>query len=241
MPGTAQEVEPYWPLYNTGPDRHIHALGVIAINYNLYENSLFSIFAHPLLFAGITGGLWSSGISYEECQYLFWSYDNAERVAAIRFFYSKRETEPAVLECIDWLLKHWDILAEKRHLLMHSELEHIPHNELLANLLSPEQAVLKLAKQSRDDWTTVNVMRLSLRNLRGIADDMHAGYLFAQNIARYLLRRDAPQPREGGLGGLGGFLLEPPPTLPEKPRIPRKLKMSPRPQAPEAEPPQPEP
>jgi hypothetical protein len=45
---------PDWPAYETGQKEHMHALGVIAVNYNLFERSLFPLFAHHLESAGLS-------------------------------------------------------------------------------------------------------------------------------------------------------------------------------------------
>ena len=52
----------------------MQALGVIAVNYNLFEGSLYPLFAHHLTRAGMTD---------EECKYAFWNYDNAQRASAL--------------------------------------------------------------------------------------------------------------------------------------------------------------
>src|SRR4051794_7397040 len=46
--------EDQWPLYPIGPNPHMHALGVIAINFNLFEASLFGLFSFVLQKAGFS-------------------------------------------------------------------------------------------------------------------------------------------------------------------------------------------
>jgi len=199
----------YWPLYASGPEKHMQALGVIAVNYNLFEGSLFPLFAHHITRAGMTD---------EECKYTFWNYDNAQRIGAIGFTFERRETEQSVKDCIVHLQRYWNECAEKRHILMHSRLDFLAPVEPLATVLGlDEQRTLSLAKRAKDDWAKVNHMQLSLRRLRAIADEIHCGYQFAIDIWSYLSWRDYPR---------GPFNLGPR-TLPDKPRIRRKIKIRP--------------
>jgi hypothetical protein len=201
----------------------MHAIGVIAVNYNRLESSLFNLFAHHLI---------ANGTTYRHCEYLFWSYDNARRTATIEFLFREHEKEPAVKEHIEHFLKYWSVVSEKRHLLMHSWLDASPENELLAGILDPKQAIMRLAKLSKDDWSTELVMRLSLPNLQAIADQLNGGVVYATEIANYLLSRDYQ-------AFLKGFLKHG--SLPEKPRLPRKLKVRQRLRGQAAEPHQPAP
>jgi hypothetical protein len=45
-------MEEDWPAYDIGPQKHIHALGVVSLNYNLFEGALWLIFERYL---GIDG------------------------------------------------------------------------------------------------------------------------------------------------------------------------------------------
>ena len=84
-----------------------------------------------------------------------------------------------------------------------------------------QERTLSLVKPAKDDWAKVNYMQLSLRRLRAIADEIHCGYQFAFDIWSYLSWRDYPR----DMFNLG------PRTLPDKPRIRRKIKIRPPPEA----------
>jgi hypothetical protein len=207
--------DPKWPSYETGPEKHMHALGIIAVNYNLFERSLYPLFSHH----------WERDLSENERRYLFWTYDNAQRLDAIQFAFKEREGEAEVLDRIDHLATYWSVVSEKRHLLMHSTLYKQSPLESVFTFPPIDPDVLMLSKPSKDDWATFNVMNLSLPNLRAIADQLHEGVTFARALALYLFRRDRPL-RILGLGGLGSFVPPPGPApLPDKPPIPRKLKL----------------
>jgi hypothetical protein len=105
--------DPEWPAYDTGPHDHMHALGVISVNYNLFERSLFRLFDHYV----------SDRLIYEERSYWFRSYDNEQRIAAIQFFSNMWEQEQEVRDCLDHLVRYWFVVTEKRHLLLHSALD----------------------------------------------------------------------------------------------------------------------
>jgi hypothetical protein len=156
----------------------MHALGIIAVNYNLFENSLYRLFAHHLRQAGLTE---------DECSYLFSSYDNARRVDSICRFFEEREKDDHIRHLVSFLAAYWKIASEKRHLLMHSLLAQRTMLEKLLGIDEPDPATLRLWKHSKDDWTAVNVLNLSLPNLRAIADELHAGFEFARGLADHLI------------------------------------------------------
>ena len=137
----------------------------------------------------------------------------------------KKDAE--VRDRIDHLGKYWSVVSEKRHLLMHSALYGYSPLQRMLGYPVVDPDILRLSKFSRDDWKSFNVLNLSLPNLRAIADQLHAGRDFAQGISSYLFERDDPL-------GLGLRIGKPPyqdaPTpLPDKPPIPRKLKLHPNP------------
>ena len=206
-----------WPKYSTGPVEHMRALGIISANYNLYEGSLFGVWSHHFIMAGL---------SYDECQHFFHEQNNKDRLEGLKFIFGKREKELAARKHASHLIKHFNKCMEKRHVLIHSWIEPPTLTQVFKNWSQPGEIKLRLLKRSKDDWQKLNFMQLSLNNLRGIADDIHRGHIFARDLATYLLFRDRPI---GPLGrnGLLGLALPGPerPTLPQKRPIPRKLKL----------------
>jgi hypothetical protein len=97
-----------WPLpnYGTGPTKHMHALGVISLNYNTFEAALRFIL--------------NLYVPNETTDFFFDQWNNEERCAAIRHFSQREEKDAEVMDRIDHLLKHFSICNENRNHLMHS-------------------------------------------------------------------------------------------------------------------------
>jgi hypothetical protein len=163
--------EDQWPLYPIGPDPHMHALGVIAINFNLFEASLFGLFSFVLQ---------KAGFSEEGSSALFRRLNNEQRLDVIKFGFQEGEYEdegdpdPNVRDAIAHLIKYWAACFENRNHLMHARLRRI---RLLGELFETDR--LHLEKSTKKGWLQVSLMNLSLKDLRRIADEMHDGYDFA--------------------------------------------------------------
>jgi hypothetical protein len=59
-----------WPRYTTGPEKHLHALGGVALNFGLYEDTLVLLF-RPYL---------PDDLAFHLCQHL----SNTDKTAALR-------------------------------------------------------------------------------------------------------------------------------------------------------------
>jgi hypothetical protein len=188
----------------------MHALGVITVNYNLLERTLFGILSHHLQTAGMT---------FEECQYVNWRLNNTERLETIRFMFDQREKDQAVKEHVEYLIRYFNDCAEKRNILAHS----LPDNRL-ENLgihgwkFAELEDTLEITKSSKDNWTRFNTYHLSLTDLRSIADQIHAGHEYGFQLFTYLMGRDQ---RMGTLSAFFGG------KLPDKPPAPSSLKLNP--------------
>lgn len=207
-----------WPAYATGNVRHMHALGVISVNYNLFENSLYGLFAFPLLRAGIL---------HADSSQLFRRLSNEQRIDFIRRGFTHGEPEDAVKDRIGHLIKYWGACFENRNHLMHSRIRYRPMNERLADALLEKPERISFQKPSKGDWAKLLHMTLDLARLRQLADEMHAGWDFSTDLHLYLLFRDYPQPGDK------------PRTLPDKPPLPDPLEALPL-EDPKASPPQPQ-
>jgi hypothetical protein len=193
-----------WPRYLTGPEDHLSALGVISLNFNLYEHSL-AVFLEEHL-------------SKEVAAYLSDRLTNEQRSHLIRLL-MKTDPEPQVYAEVEFVLRHFATCAENRHNLLHSR----PAFGL--GLFGADN--LSLEKLARGNPEKLLAFELEIGDLHRTADEMRAGYDFVVSLWRYFrerekwpasANRDAP-PRE------------PPPSLPERPPEPRKINPSPGPEA----------
>src|SRR6266511_2764539 len=96
-----------WPPESVGPEKHLHALGVISAYYNLYEETLQFLFGYHIERPDVA-------------EFLFRRQNNAERLATIRFSFNQHEKDPNVLDHIEYLITHYSICHDNRNILMHS-------------------------------------------------------------------------------------------------------------------------
>jgi len=96
-----------WPKYPTGPKDHLHALGVISLNFSHYEAALIIFFERYIdkRFSG----------------FIFDKMNNEERAGAIRELISIHESNRKFRKKIDFMLRHFATCAENRHTLLHAK------------------------------------------------------------------------------------------------------------------------
>jgi hypothetical protein len=192
------------------------------LNYNLLERSLFGLFSHHLEKAGLT---------FKECQFLIGTMNTKERLDTIRFLFLEREQDTQVRERVNDLIAYFNRCAENRNILAHATLDNRLEKRADGGWHSVEdEHGMEVWKSSKDDWSKINRYRLTLTDLRRIADEMHAGYLFAFRLWLHLAARD------DRLGALSRLARQP---LPETLPPPRSLTILPPHPVPDSEPPSP--
>lgn len=207
--------EPRWSWnwsFNPNLKDHIHALGVIAANYNEMEGSFYKLFS-------LTLGKFAAG------KVIFAKLNNAERIeTALRV--AEQETSP-FREHYEHFISGYGIGAENRNILLHSK----AHNSWP---LDASVSHLVLAKPSKKDPSENNFIALDIAELRAVADDLANFYLFGLALVyyRYAAITGGTITWESGQTTT--------PSLPDKPPSPRRLVLSPQ-LAPTSTPPQPEP
>jgi len=156
-----------WPLpdYGTGPTKHVHALGVISLNFNMYEAAL-QVFLEFY-------------IEKSTADFLFEKMSNERRVEAIRHFVSLSEKDPKIVELVEHCLAHYVKCFQNRNTLLHSK-------QYFAVGL-PE--LLSLEKKSKGAKSFMT-FHLELTALRRIADEMMDGVFFVTDIWRVVDFRD---------------------------------------------------
>jgi hypothetical protein len=98
-----------WPLpdYTTRPTKHVHALGVISLNFNMYEAAQ-QVFLEFYLDKGTA-------------EFLFDKMTNEQRQAAIRDSAGKGEKDSVIRDLLEHSLAHYAQCFENRNILMHSK------------------------------------------------------------------------------------------------------------------------
>lgn len=194
-----------WPRYDTGPKEHLHALGVISLNFNLYEYSLIVFLEQHF----------SKDIS----AFLTDKLTNEERSQLIRLIMSK-DIYQEVIDEVEFLLRHFATCAENRHTLLHSR-PAIP----LLNVFGVQDKILSLEKVKRGDPEKILAFQLEIGDLRRAADEMRAGFDFMVALWRYFFDRLHYAELLAQAQESGTFSVPPSvhPTLPKRPPEPRKI------------------
>jgi hypothetical protein len=182
--------EDRWPKYAVGPIKHLHALGVISLNFSFYEHAMIVFFEMYL--------------PKHMAKFMFDNLHNRNRTELVRELLRTYEANPIIVEHIEHSITHYSMCVQNRHTLLHSR----PGiSEMFGNVLS-------LEKQSHKNPNTLQKYQLSLEDLRQTADEMQQGIDYVLSIWRYWAARIQLA------GGQKFFSGTPTASLPEKPPKP---------------------
>ena len=187
----------------------MHALGVIAANYNELEGHFYQLFY-------ATMGKMDVG------KLVFSKLNNAERME-IALKLSETDPSPTFRELFEYFISGYGVATENRNILMHSK----AHNAWPFDISVVHLTLAKPSKKSPDENNFIN---LDLSELRTVADDMANFAMFGWSLFYW---RSAV-PFGGTITWASGEKVTP--SLPEKPAEPRRLVLSPQ-EAPAGTPP----
>jgi hypothetical protein len=183
-----------WPSYATLPPDYVHAIGIISLNYNAYEESLFGLFRIHLERRGLTRNL---------TEFLYGALNRPDQMGSLQKIFETYEPDHAVTAAVLHVLKHFQWTFESRNLVMHSVADFIT-NEL-------ELPTAEFRKRSSKDFSKLNLLKFSLSELRTIADEIHKGHEFLKGVYIYVANREDVLPAlTRAFVNLNG-----PPTLPQ--------------------------
>ncbi len=184
------------PKYSTGGDKHLHALGVITLNFNNFEFLLFRLFSHHLE---------RMKVDIKIAWNLYSLLQDVKKTQAIEYIFSVYESDPIMIGHVTHIISYFNNCATNRNHLFHS------------THYSSDNAVLNLRAGVKGEWNTLNHISVSLPELRRIADEMFLGWEYLWDVWAYLLRRDSTITLPSVLLSLL------PSTLPKKPDLPVPL------------------
>jgi len=183
-----------WPLpaYEVGQPKHIHALGVASARYNMLEFALLCLMFDYC------------GMANETTQYLFANMSNSLRLQLLARCAEDREADAATKECVLHFVACFNICAENRNTLMHSQTK------------QSGDALLNFAKAARGDPSKTNTLNLRLEDIRKVADEINEAVEYGLRLHAYIMLRKhtgiIPAPFDVLFG-----------ALPDKPRKPDSL------------------
>lgn len=160
-----------WPLYQTAPGKHVHALGVVSVNYNALEFHLL------LLIVFYLGGKWKRATT------IFDNATNNVRLDVLRALANHPQHPANVRELLFYFTSGYAICAANRNILMHSHVISRRKND------PPE--MLRLIKRTRKSGKE-NQFEFDLDDIRRVADEIRAYVSFASGIVSAQLRWQNP-------------------------------------------------
>jgi hypothetical protein len=203
------ESEDTWPMpkYNPGQPKHLHALGVIAVQFAQLERSVESLYHAEA---------WRKKLPDELIDLYFYSLNEEKRIEAIRIIYSGHTRHPHVIESVGNLLDYFNWCRDCRNKILHAERYPAAFGG------NPER--LYLTKRIGKRNPKPGYMQFTLPRLRFIADKMRDGVVQSATIDIRLRYLDEPlsKIRQPYLN----ILREP---WPQRLLVPPRLKLRPSP------------
>jgi hypothetical protein len=165
-------IEDTWPQpkYDPGPQKHVHAIGVIALTYATLQSAM------DRLFLDIANSEWAKRYYY--------MLTEDKRSGAIGEIF-KDDDDPAVVDAIGNLVEYFDWCRARRNNLLHVE-------SYLPRLVFPGGA-LGLTKPLKKGATKPGYMALTFQELRDVADRMRDGIEQCRKIHLFLCHRARPE------------------------------------------------
>jgi hypothetical protein len=152
--------------FGPGLADHLHALGVIALNYNRLEETFYALFCE---YFGTTP---STAI-------LFSQFKNNFRLEAFKVVVCEYEKDPAVVEALGYFASCYNVCADNRNILMHSAFDAV----------QPGDTTLKLLKSARNDPRKHTNLPFDIPTLRRTADEIWSVDHYGVDLLFYSLTR----------------------------------------------------
>jgi hypothetical protein len=197
----ASEVNPPvpWPTYEIGPEKHVYALGVVCVNFNYLE---FILLSHYFFFLPVAHAF--SSLLFGKVQ------SNRIRLELLQTIAERHIANAAIRENVLHFVSGFELCADNRNTLMHS-MYNVGRSE--------DPNVVSASKWSRSG--NLSSYRFNLDEIRRVADEIASFANFGFATAMFAFNQSRAQ---AGLPGMPW-----PPTLPEKPPLPKKLEEVPPP------------
>ena len=192
-----------WPSYNVGDRDHLHAVGVISLNYAAFARGMDDLYTcHPAI----------RGLPRDLIDVYYFSLSEERRLAAIELAFSKG-ADPKIQALVKNLIEYFNWARDARNTLLHAE--------QYPALFGGRSDTLYLTKRNGKENRKSVYVTLSLKHLRDIADKMQAGVQQGARVRIFLRVQGVPV--EKLPVSLRMFAPE---SLPEKLRVPKRLKIS---------------
>ncbi len=146
------------PHYNPGPEKHLHALGVIAITFANFQAGMDALYVQRAS---------KENLPPEIVTIYYFSLSEDKRLVALKALFDKYERNTRIKDLVYNLIAYFEWCQHCRNSLLHAEL----YPPALGGL--PDTLYLT-KKRSKGSSTTVYI-RLTLKEMRNIADNIRKG------------------------------------------------------------------
>jgi hypothetical protein len=191
------------PHYNPGRPKHLHALGVIAIQYASLERSVDILYLNKAL---------RQSLPQDLIELYYYSLNEEKRIDAVRSIFENYEQDPEVIALIENLLEYFQWCRNCRNQILHAE----QYPAAFGGDKNTLYLIKRLGKQSPKS----GYLKFKLSTLRSIADQTRSGVVQAAELHLYLRFRGQPDSE---------IAREFSASLPEKLSVPKHLTLSPTP------------
>lgn len=186
-----------WPSYHSGPKEHVHALGVISLNFNYFEHLLLMLLEQHL--------------DFKIARHVFTMLNNSNRPQLIREAFKIYEGDAEVTGCVDAALRYFSVCVENRNNLAHGR------------LCTYETDLLRVEKTTRGQGGFASEFLFKLEDLRQVADEIMIGADFVAELSGTLRGRKTLRQGTATATTPLGMSPLPRPALPSIPQMPRKI------------------
>jgi hypothetical protein len=165
-----------WPLpkYSVGPEKHLHAIGVISNCFNAFERGMFDLYRH----------YFEKHAPQELSEFLYLALNERTRAKAIDMVVHAYEADQKVLTFFDSLATYFDWCWNARNQILHAE--------LYPPMFGGADDEIQLTKRKRKQSVEPGYLRFDLPMLRDIADKIEDGKRRCASLRIYLRQRDTP-------------------------------------------------
>jgi hypothetical protein len=198
--------EDTWPQpeYNPGRPKHLHALGVMAINYRAFQRSMDDLYKFHLQMQKIPLAIINA---------YYFSLSEEKRISVLKDVFEEYEKDEKVKQRVANLAEYFYWCKNCRDELMHAE-QYPP-------LFGGQIDMLYLTKRIGKEKPKTGYFALSLKRLRNIADKTQEGQRQCARVRIYLRVRG--RPKQALPISLRGDEFQ---SLPEILRVPKPLRLS---------------
>lgn len=171
MPSSSRKSR--WPRYEIAPRQYIHAIGAVAANFNYLESWLKFLFR---IYVDLPAGA---------RQMLFVKQDTMARLNLLSPCFEGSNHEEKFKDALRRFVAGYAACAENRNILMHAQV--VPLTSVETG-----DVIVALFKAPKRGSITDNLYGPTLRDVRRIADEIHAFAIYGREVGCFICSKHQP-------------------------------------------------